>query len=311
VVAGDRNTAVSFRLVTGTRGYSARLRHRRFGATALRRRSGFQGFLSFEDPRTLTRGLFFADAEEERERHRAFYTSYPEEPRRDFARRLFLYRTFMQARRIGLAARNYPGERLLVVVGMMHKDDIEQILGRDPRIRIVQPSAIAKEPDAADIARHRQPKDLFAIATFYLLGVQSLGDRIDLAWIEEVVSELGRVAPGPETDLLATKLDERQRRITMDEALQTYLDIADTAGARRLTWDGVKDRNRIDSFFDPFGNLTIAQRARLEAARIHLARGRQGEAETIRLKLREVLGSELKQAQLDGYWSRYLTKSRE
>lgn len=277
----------------------------------LRRPSGFQGFLSFRDPRSLTAGLFFADEEEERERHRAFYTSYPKEPRGDFARRLFLYRTFMQARRIAIAAHNYPGERLLVVVGMMHKDDIEQILASDPRVRVVQPSAITEEPDAADIARYREPKDLFAIATFNLLGVQSLGDNIDLPWVEEVVEALGRMAPGPETDLLAIKLEQRQGRITPNEALQAYLKIADAAGARRFTWDGVKDRDRIDSFFDPFGNLTIAQRARLEAARIHLARDQQVEAKAIRMKLHEALGSDLKRAQLDGYWSRYMIEAED
>lgn len=277
----------------------------------LRRPSGFQGFLSFRDPRSLTAGLFFADEEDERERHRAFYTAYPEEPRRDFARRLFLYRTFMQARRIAMAARNYPGERLLVVVGMMHKDDIEQILRSDPRIRIVQPSAIAREPSAAEIARHRQPKDLFAIATFNLLGVQSLGDNIDLPWVGEVVERLGRIAPGPEAELLATKLRERQGRLTPDEALRDYLEIADAAGTRRFTWDGVKDEDRIDSFFDPFGNLTVAQRARLEAARIHLAHDRHDEAEAIRVKLREELGSDLKQAQFDGYWSRYMIEAAD
>src|SRR3546814_4560832 len=100
-----------------------------------------------------------------------------DKPRGDFARRLFLYRTFLQARRIALAARKYPGERLLVVVGMMHKDDLERILADHRGIKIIQPSDIASEPGLAEITRHQRVEDLFAIATFNLLGMQSRGDR--------------------------------------------------------------------------------------------------------------------------------------
>lgn len=272
----------------------------------LRRIDGFQGFVSFPDPRSVAQGLFFADGEEERARHRAFYGAYPDEPRGDFARRLFLYRTFLQARRIALAARRHPGGRVLVVVGAMHKDDIERILSADPRIRIVQPSQIAAEPDAAAIARETRAEHLHAIATFNLLGAQSHGDNIDWDWIEEVVAALERSAPGPEAQLLRTRLDERQGRIDARAALAAYLRIAAAAGDRRFTWDGVKDRSRIDSIYDPFANLTVARRATLEAARLHQAAGREADAETLRANLRAGLPSELQRLQLDGYWQRYI-----
>src|SRR3546814_16152307 len=83
-----------------------------------------------------------------------------DKPRGDFARRLFLYRTFLQARRIALAARKYPGERLLVVVGMMHKDDLERILADHRGIKIIQPSDIASDPGLAEITRHKRGEEL-------------------------------------------------------------------------------------------------------------------------------------------------------
>src|SRR3546814_14807812 len=76
-----------------------------------------------------------------------------------------------------------------------------------------------------------------------------------------------------------------------EQALSAHLAIAGEAGERRFTWDGVKDRKRIDSYFDPFGNLTIAQRARLEAARIYYLLGRDPEAEAIRSALRAELST--------------------
>jgi hypothetical protein len=277
----------------------------------LRRPSGFQGFVAFPEGPSMTGGLFFADAEEERVKHRAFYAVHPDEPRGDFARRLFLYRTFLQARRIAAAARDHPGGRVLVVVGVMHKDDIERILASDPRLSIVQPSAIAAEPDPAAIARETRTEHLFAIASFNLLGMQSRGDNVDEAWVEETVRAIERSAPGPEVRLLRTRLDERLGRIDAGTAVARYFRIATEGGDQRFSWDGIKDRSRLDSVYDPFANLTVAQRARMEAARIHSAAGRTGEAEAIRTTLRSELPSEFQRLQFDGYWSRYVARVPE
>ncbi|WP_129793780.1 hypothetical protein [Sphingosinicella sp. CPCC 101087] len=271
----------------------------------VRRDAGFQGFLSFPDPRSRTLGLFFADSAEERARHREFYADYPQTPARDFPRRLFLYRTFMQARRIASAARNYPGRRVLVVVGVMHKDDIESILASYSYIRVVQPSAIASEPDEAAIARHTRPEDLAAIAVFNLLGTQWRDQNLDRAWLGEVVAELQRQKPGPESELLAARLAELEGTPAR-ASLAEYSRIAGTAGDAPFSWTGVRDRSRLDSFFDPFGNLTVAQRASVEAARVHHALDEQEAAETLRLGLRQALDSDLKRLQLDAYWARYV-----
>src|SRR3546814_19599185 len=92
--------------------------------------------------------------------------------------------------------------------------------------------------------------------------MQSRGEAVDLAWMEDVIDQLQRQQPGAETRLLATRLAEIQGRMSPEQALSAHLAIAGEAGERRFTWDGVKDRKRIDSYFDHFGNLTIAQRAR-------------------------------------------------
>lgn len=63
----------------------------------------------------------------------------------------------------------------------------------------------------------------------------------------------------------------------------------------------MKDVRRLDSWFDPFGNLSVRQRARLELARESILAGRPAEAD----RLRTALGRELtarQRRQLDGYW---------
>lgn len=272
---------------------------------AIRRDEGFQGFLSFPDPESRTTGLFFADRQVERAKHRQFYAAYPEAPSRDMARRLFLYRTFMQARRIAAAARNYPGKRIVVVVGTMHKDDIEKILSDDLTIRVVQPSAMMDEPGPDKIAEFTRWQDLAAIASFNLLGAQGRAPNLDQAWMAEVVEQLRKQHPGAESDLFAAKLAEISGG-DASAALRDYLRIAKAARDDRFTWTGVKDKARIDSYFDPFGNLPVVSRALLEAARIHASQCRQEQAAEIHDRISRSLGSELKSIQFKAYWARYI-----
>src|SRR3546814_15677783 len=95
--------------------------------------------------------------------------------------------------------------------------------------------------------------------------MQSRGEAVDLAWMEDVIDQLQRQQPGAETRLLATRLAEIQGRMSPEQALSGHLANAGEAGERRFTWAGVKDRKRNDSYLDPFGNHTKAQPARLEA----------------------------------------------
>ncbi|MEO8453505.1 MAG: hypothetical protein ABI647_27220, partial [Gemmatimonadota bacterium] len=122
----------------------------------IRPRSGFQGFLVFSDSASLRLSLLFADQEPDRAANRAWYQTAGPNAARDLARRLFLYRTFMQARRIAKAAESVPGRTLLVVIGSMHKDEVERILAADPSIEVVQPSTIGA-PDPAAVAAATTP----------------------------------------------------------------------------------------------------------------------------------------------------------
>jgi hypothetical protein len=79
-----------------------------------------------------------------------WHNTLASQPRFDFARRLYLYRTCMQAMRIAQVAKGHAGQTVLVIVGFFHKDDIERILRDFPHIELVQPSTFG-EPDEDSI----------------------------------------------------------------------------------------------------------------------------------------------------------------
>ena len=77
----------------------------------------------------------------------------------------------------------------------------------------------------------------------------------------------------------------------------------------RFTFTGVKDAARIDSYYDPFGNLSIEQRARLEIARESYKGGRVEAAEGMRTHLLTSAGlSVLQRHQLEAYWDAYVVR---
>jgi hypothetical protein len=268
-------------------------------------RGGWQGFLAFPDPTESRLPLLFADSEEDRASRRAPWQEEWAPPSRDLPRRLFLYRTFLQARRIAEAAALHPGGTLLVPVGVNHKEDIERILADHPRIEIVQPSTFGT-PSPGEVEGHILRRDLVAIASFNLLGIQWTTGEVDWDWMRRVVRRLEEEDSSPEVRLLATRLQVLTGELPPEEALHLYHRIAEEAGdSLPFTWTGVKDRARLDSYFDPFGNLSVGQRARLEAARELLRLGREGEA----LALREGLARELPprmERQLEAYWDEHL-----
>ncbi len=270
----------------------------------LRGADSYADFITYTDSADLRRDLFYAESADERERNRAWYGSMPEKPRGDFARRLFLYRTFMQAMRIARTAAQYPDGRVLVLVGSMHKDDIEQILSAQPGVRIVSPTS-AGAPSAADVARHVITRDLHAIATFNLLGAQSAA-VVDARWLGRIVERLSVELPGPESDLLATRHAVLHTGLSAADAVARFRRIAaDPAAARPFSWTGVRDRRRVDTFADPFGNLTIAERAALESTRELLRAGNRAAATAARDRLAASMAP-LKAAQFNAYWQRWI-----
>lgn len=273
----------------------------------LRPASGFQQFLSFPSPIHLTRDLFHADDAKNVERIAQWAATPAKRATDDLPRRLYLYRTYLQAQRVAAAAKAHPGGTLVVVVGEFHKRDIEAILADAADIRIVQPSSLGK-PMEEQAQRQERREYRVAVASFNLLGVQSATGNIDRAFVRETVQSLRAEQNSPDVRLLETRLDLLEERITPAVAVDRYRSIATDAGDARFPWTGVTDAARLDSYFDPFGNLNVRQRALLETAReLHRA-GRGDEA----AGLQQAVGNGLsarKKAQLAGYWQRYIVPS--
>ena len=107
-----------------------------------------------------------------------------------------------------------------------------------------------------------------AIASFNLLGAQAGTGNVDWPWIARVLDALEREREDPETRLLRTRHARLTGRIDASAAAERYRAIAADPAARAMpTWNGVLDRSRVDSYFDPFGNLRTDQRARGTGAR--------------------------------------------
>jgi hypothetical protein len=266
----------------------------------IRRAQGFQGFLSFPDKAILQRDFFAADLAENVAAVKRWANTPAPRADLDLPRRLYLYRTFLQAQRIRAAARAHPGKTLLVVVGDFHKPDLEAILAHDPAIALVQPSSLGR-PTAEEVERATTAAQRAAILAFNLLGAQADTGNVDWVWMSRVLDAYAADAPAAETALLRIRLALLSGRIAPAEALRRYARLAKEAPAElAFGWTGVQDRTRVDSFFDPFGNLTVRQRATVELARTcyALGRSRKGDAAIERVKAEL---SPRKALQLSGY----------
>ncbi|MBO9873607.1 hypothetical protein J7370_09385 [Xanthomonas sp. D-93] len=269
----------------------------------LRRAQGFQGFLAFPDKAALQRDFFAADVPENVAAVRKWAQTPAPRADQDLPRRLYLYRTFLQAQRIRAAALAHPGKTVLVVVGYFHKPDLEAILAHDPAIALMQPSTLGR-PTADAVARATTASQRAAILAFNLLGTQADTGNVDWAWMTRVLDTYATEAPAAETALLRTRLALLSGQLAPAEARRRYARLAeDTQAELEFGWTGVQDRTRVDSFFDPFGNLTVRQRATLELARTDYALGRSREGDAAIERLRAEL-SPRKALQLCGYAAR-------
>jgi hypothetical protein len=265
---------------------------------------GFQGFLTFGEE-ALGRGLFWAEDRTALKDWDAFADTPAKQPTPELSRRLFLYRTALQARRIEEAARAWSGRTLLVVVGAYHERDIKRFLAADPRIELVEATSFGA-PSAEEAAQLDRPRYLLAALNFNLLGRQAATGRVDWSWMGEMLDSLDRAAPTPETRLLRIRLGRLTGRLTPAEALKAYRALlADTPAEAAFTWTGVKDRSRLDSFFDPFGNMSVSQRIVLETGRELYALSKPRDAETVRDELAKGL-SPTKAGELSAYWDMFM-----
>lgn len=242
----------------------------------IRKAQGFQGFLTFPDRKILDWDFFSADDPATLAPLRKWANEPAPRADRDLPRRLYLYRTYMQAQRIRAVAHKRTGETVVVVVGYFHKPDIEAILKQDPAIELV-PAASLGRPGEAAVRAATTSEHRAAILSFNLLGMQAATGVVNWGWVDRVLADFGT---SPEADLFRTRYAIVTGKISLAEAARRYDAITkDPASARPFTWTGVKDLARIDSFFDPFGNLDVRQRAEVELARTLFAQGKRAHAE--------------------------------
>ncbi|KTE16617.1 hypothetical protein [Sphingopyxis sp. H115] len=266
----------------------------------IRKPQGFQGFLAFPDRKILDWNFFAADDPATLAPPLKWAADPAPRADRDLPRRLYLYRTFMQAQRIRAIAHKHKGETMVVVVGYFHKGDIEAILENDPAIELV-PAARLGSPDAAAVQAATTAEHRAAILSFNLLGMQAATGVVNWGWIDRILAEFTGADASPEAQLFRTRYGVLTGRMGLADAARAYQAIADDArSAKPFSWNGVKDRARIDSFFDPFGNLDVHERARVELARTLFAQGKDARAQRTLDTLAATL-SPRKALQLQGY----------
>jgi len=102
------------------------------------------------------------------------------------------------------------------------------------------------------------------------------------------------------------KYEINQKTISHDKAIQQYkLLIQETGKKINFKWTGVKAFNRLDSYFDPFGNMKVWQRINLELAREYFMVNDMDNY----LKQKKIVEGQfsgLKKAMLVDYWAQYI-----
>ena len=275
----------------------------------VRRSQGFGGFYALADSSILSKPVLYADAEGAGDEALAWADTPQARASPEAARRLFLYRTFLQARRVALAASDVPGGTLLVLVGHMHKPDFERILADDPSLELVPASSYGVPADAA-VSSHERTEDAYAVASFNILGVQHRTGVVDLPYVRGAVRRITEESgEAPEARLLQTRLAVLEDGLEPAEAARRYRQVRETVGPNvAFTWTGVKDPARLDSYFDPFGNLTVEQRAAVEEARELYKSGRAVETDALREQIAAGL-TRAKAVQLRAYWEEHVQQA--
>lgn len=233
-----------------------------------RNANGFLGFTVFSDSASINRGLYFAEEEHYINEMKSWYSIYNEKVNHDFARRLFLYRTFLQYKRIESALKNYKeSDTILVVIGAMHKYDIEKNL-KENGYEVIRSDSYGL-PEDPEIDHNFEMNDAYAILSFNLLGMQSHINKVNSELVNYSLNKLKNVHSA-ERRLFQTRWDLLSGKITFAQSIKIYIEILKNLDSKTpFTWTGVKHNNRVDSYFDPFGNLTVSQRLHLELCRAY------------------------------------------
>lgn len=231
----------------------------------VRQKDGFLGFTIFTEESDFEDDLYFTEKEDYIKRIASWYSSQPEKTAFDLPRRMFLYRTFLQSKRIQKVLENYSShDTVLVVIGAFHKNDIENNL-KEQGYQIIQPSAFGNI-NQQEIDDQFRKQDGYSILSFNLLGMQSQIRKVNEKLVDYALANFGN-DESIELEFFKIRRAVVFEKISSKKALDLYQDLLDKIGNENWSWTGVKDETRIDSYFDPFGNLTLKDRIRLELAR--------------------------------------------
>lgn len=270
----------------------------------VRPKSGWGAFLTFSRPEDLRAG--FLDPQPDVVAHvKRWAGADPADASTDAPRRLYLFRTLLQAKRLAAVAQAHPGKTVLLVIGEFHKWDIERTLAHDRDIVIVQPAAVF-HPDRSAAESVTTPMQRAAILTFNLLGLQSSTGNVDWDWTKSELAALSTSAPASERELFALRLEQLTGKVGGEAIIRRYQALLErTPEDARFSWTGNNLPDRIDSYFDPFGNLSVRRRVWLELARAQFEAGQTGAAKQSFAKVLDGL-SEQKVFQGQRYADLYL-----
>ncbi|MEY8749874.1 hypothetical protein [Alkalicoccobacillus gibsonii] len=273
-----------------------------------RTHSAFKPFLSFPEPFTYENDFFFSEKQEAVDLINGMLKSKVGEA--DFPRRFFLYRTYMQAMRIKHIAQSAQGKTVLIVVGHLHKPDIEQILKTNEMIELIPPSTYGY-PSAAEIESHFELKDASFFMAFNLLGIQSQFN-VERNWLKNVLEKV------PSEHLFEKRLYQIRFQQLLEVNKQTdvireYKELAEEIGweERFLFQSFGRMNDRIDSYYDPFGNVSIKARIYIELARVFAKQGAYSKVEEMKAHILDCTGWSLEEKlRLEGYWEEYVLSMR-
>jgi len=238
-----------------------------FHTPTIRPSRGWRSFLSFTgDESELVKHFYIGDQNSIRKRLEGWMDTPATSPQAEAARRLYLYRTFLQARNIEQIARNNLGKRIVVVVGYMHQPDLERVLASSEVVRLISPSEFSV-PEAQTLKQYERNEDLYAIAWANLFSTHSELHGFDTEWIKNVLHEIKGLDEGSEYKILKLKYEQRLSAEVSVSQLISWISLAESISLNdEPSWRGGISETRVDSDFEPFSALSLRQRAFHEAA---------------------------------------------
>lgn len=155
-----------------------------------------------------------------------------------------------------------------------------------------------------DYQKYFRKEDPLAISSFNLLGMQANINVINKTLVKSSIEFLKK-HPTSEVRFFEIRADLLFKNITPEAAILKYKNLLKKLDQKEnFSWSGVKDHGRIDSYFDPFGNLNLSQRINLEIAREQFLIGSENYKDQKTDLLNQFKG--LKRAMLEEYWKIYI-----